>query len=73
MAIFHCVPVQGFWDISIKATCNIDDSRFFFGTVLAHLIIDVAILILPVMQIRKLQLPVFKKAAIIAMFMFGIL
>jgi hypothetical protein len=72
MAIFHCVPVQAFWDTSIKATCNIDDSKFFFGTVLAHLIIDIAILALPVMQIKHLHLPANKKAAVVAMFMFGI-
>ncbi|KAF2489885.1 hypothetical protein BU16DRAFT_544240 [Lophium mytilinum] len=71
MAIFHCVPVQAFWKSNVKGTCNINDSKFFFGTVLAHLIIDIAILILPIMQIRKLQLPITKKAAVIAMFMFG--
>lgn len=73
MAIFHCVPVQAFWNSSVKGTCKIKDSKFFFGTVLAHLIIDIAILVLPIMQIRTLQLPIAKKTAVIAMFMFGFL
>jgi hypothetical protein len=54
-------------------TCAIKSSDFFFGTVLAHVLIDVGILILPIVQIQKLQLPTLQKIAIIFMFMFGIL
>ncbi|KAF7550532.1 hypothetical protein G7046_g7981 [Stylonectria norvegica] len=74
LAIFHCLPVQAFWDKSIEgATCAINDSEFFFGSVLAHFFIDIAILILPVMEVRRLQLRAGQKAAVIALFMFGIL
>ncbi|CAM1502461.1 Fc.00g044450.m01.CDS01 [Cosmosporella sp. VM-42] len=74
LAIFHCVPVQAFWDKTIEgATCAINDSEFFFGTVLAHFFIDIAILILPVMQVRRLHLRAGQKLAVIALFMFGIL
>ncbi|KAF2009550.1 hypothetical protein BU24DRAFT_312144, partial [Aaosphaeria arxii CBS 175.79] len=72
MAIFHCVPVHKFWDISVKGVCNIDDSKFFFGTVITHLLIDIAILILPVIEVRKLRLPLSQRLAIISMFLFGI-
>jgi hypothetical protein len=67
------VPVQGFWDRSIDARCDINDSKFFFGTVLAHLVLDVVILALPVIQVYQLKLPVSQKIAISAMFTFGIL
>ncbi|KAF5009726.1 hypothetical protein FDECE_4072 [Fusarium decemcellulare] len=74
LTTFHCIPVQAFWDFNIKdAKCAIESSKFFFGTVLAHVIIDTAILILPVVQIQKLQLPMGQKIGIILMFMFGIL
>jgi putative Ca2+/H+ antiporter (TMEM165/GDT1 family) len=74
LAIFHCVPVQAFWDKSIKdAVCAIDDSKFFFGSVLAHLILDIAILALPAFQIGQLRLRRTQKIGIITMFMFGIL
>ncbi|KAH7309622.1 hypothetical protein B0I35DRAFT_84541 [Stachybotrys elegans] len=73
MAIFHCVPVEAFWIKSIEgATCNIDDSQFFFGTTLTHLIIDVIILALPVIEIRNLQLRTSQKIGVIGLFMFGI-
>jgi hypothetical protein len=74
MAIFHCVPVQAFWDSTVEgAVCNIDDSKFFFGTVLVHLIIDLVILALPVVEVKHLQLRIGQKVAVIALFMFGIL
>lgn len=74
MAIFHCVPVQAFWDHSIKdATCKINDSKFFFGTVLVHLVIDLFVLVLPVVQVKRLQLRLGQKVAVIGLFMFGIL
>jgi hypothetical protein len=72
MAIFHCVPVRAFWDLTIvDARCDIDDKKFFFGSVLVHLLIDVMILSLPVFQIGKLQLRKMQKIGIIAMFTFG--
>ncbi|KAF4966174.1 hypothetical protein FZEAL_10681 [Fusarium zealandicum] len=74
LTIFHCFPVQAFWDFTIKdKVCPIKSSNFFFGTVLAHVIIDIAILALPIVQIQKLQLPKMQKMGIILMFMFGIL
>ena len=74
MAIFHCVPVHAFWDHSVPdARCDINDSEFFFGTVLVHLLIDLVILALPVMQVRQLQLRFGQKVGVIGLFMFGIL
>ncbi|KAH7202977.1 hypothetical protein BKA60DRAFT_656978 [Fusarium oxysporum] len=74
LAIFHCVPVHAFWDKSIKdAVCTIDDSKFFFGTVLVHLLLDISILALPVLQVMNLHLKAGQKIAVIALFMFGIL
>ncbi|KAH6949744.1 hypothetical protein BKA56DRAFT_714736 [Ilyonectria sp. MPI-CAGE-AT-0026] len=74
LTTFHCIPVYAFWDFSVKnATCAVESSKFFFGTVLAHVILDVAILVLPIVQIQNLQLPKTQKVGIILMFMFGIL
>ncbi|KAH6871236.1 hypothetical protein B0T10DRAFT_611294 [Thelonectria olida] len=71
MGIFHCVPVQAFWDSSAGGRCDIEDKKFFFGTTLVHAVIDIAILILPMVQIGKLQLPPLQKLGIMLMFMFG--
>ncbi|KAJ4175541.1 hypothetical protein NW759_017451 [Fusarium solani] len=73
MGIFHCIPVQAFWDSSVKGTCAIEDSKFFFGTILVHVILDICILILPILHIRKLQLPGLQKLGVMVMFLFGII
>ncbi|KAI1865804.1 uncharacterized protein JN550_008062 [Neoarthrinium moseri] len=74
MSIFHCIPVQAFWDLTItNKRCDIDDKKFFFGSVLAHMIIDVVIVTLPVVEVQKLQLRKVQRLGIIAMFTFGIL
>ncbi|KAI1014603.1 hypothetical protein LB503_004093 [Fusarium chuoi] len=72
MGIFHCIPVQRFWDPSAGGSCAIEDKKFFFGTILVHVMLDIAIIALPILQIRKLQLPVFQKIGIMLMFVFGI-
>ena len=73
MGIFHCVPVQAFWDSTAGGYCAIEDKKFFFGTTLVHNIIDIAILVLPMLEIGKLQLPILQKAGIMIMFTFGFL
>ncbi|KNB16491.1 hypothetical protein FOXG_21682 [Fusarium oxysporum f. sp. lycopersici 4287] len=33
LTIFHCIPIQAFWNKTMRgAKCAIDESRFFFGT-----------------------------------------
>ncbi|KFH48445.1 hypothetical protein ACRE_006400 [Hapsidospora chrysogenum ATCC 11550] len=71
MGIFHCVPVHAFWDSSAGGYCAIEDKNFFFGTTLVHAAIDIAILVLPMWQIGRLQLPKLQKAGIMIMFTFG--
>lgn len=74
LTTFHCLPVNAFWDYTIKKkVCAIESSKFFFGTVLSHVILDIAILVLPIVQIQKLMLPGMQRLGIILMFMFGIL
>jgi hypothetical protein len=74
MTIFHCIPVQAYWNHNIKdAVCNIDPAKFMFGTTLVHLFLEIAVLSLPVFQVKALNLRLGQKIAVVAMFMFGIL
>ncbi|KAI1863181.1 uncharacterized protein JN550_009707 [Neoarthrinium moseri] len=72
LAIFHCIPVEAFWLTIPGSYCAIDDKKFFFGSILVHVVLDVCILALPIIQVRQLQLPKLQRLGIIAMFMFGI-
>jgi hypothetical protein len=74
MTIFHCIPVEAYWNHNIKdAVCKIDPAKFMFGTTLVHLMLEIAVLSLPVFQVKSLKLRMGQKVAVVAMFMFGIL
>lgn len=72
LVIFQCVPVEAIWDKTIPdPTCNIDTSKFFFGTVLTHCLMDIAIVLLPAFPVVKMQLPPAQKIAVIGLFACG--
>ncbi|KAH6886981.1 hypothetical protein B0T10DRAFT_461443 [Thelonectria olida] len=72
MVIFRCIPVQAYWDKTIPhAACRIKDTEFFFGTVLTHMLMDVAILVLPIFEVFRLRLRLGQKLAIAALFIVG--
>jgi hypothetical protein len=74
MTIFHCVPVEAYWNHNIKnARCDVDPAKFMFGTTLVHLMLEIAVLSLPIFQVKTLKLKTGQKIAVIAMFMFGTL
>jgi hypothetical protein len=73
MGIWHCAPIQAYWDSNAGGYCVIQDSIFFLGTLTVHIIIDVAISAVTVTQIQRLTLPRSQKLAVVVMFMFGIL
>ncbi|KAM0267012.1 hypothetical protein ACHAPA_006400 [Fusarium lateritium] len=75
LTTLQCIPVEAFWDQSLRPTavCAVDPSKYLFASLLSHIVIDVFILTLPIMQIKKLQLPWVQKFGILLMFMFGTL
>ncbi|KAM5362431.1 hypothetical protein ACJZ2D_012513 [Fusarium nematophilum] len=72
VAVFQCFPPHYFWDKSIDGKCTVDPAKFFLGSVSTHLVLDVALMILPATQINQLAIPFAQKLAIAGMFMFGI-
>ncbi|KAF4453300.1 hypothetical protein F53441_4030 [Fusarium austroafricanum] len=74
MVSLQCLPLTVLWDGTQEekdAKCHIKESTFFFSTVLTHVLIDCAILILPAIEVGKLHLPRGQKFAVIALFAFG--
>lgn len=67
----HCIPIQSYWDKSIPGHCPINDQEYFVGSVLAHLIMDLVILALPAPYIKKLQISLYQKFCVFAMFLLG--
>ncbi|WZH47754.1 uncharacterized protein QYS62_008913 [Fusarium acuminatum] len=72
MLIFRCIPVQSIWDHTITGkVCNINSGQFFLGTITTHFLMDLAILVLPIIEVVRLTLPKGQKLAIAALFLLG--
>ncbi|CAF3494357.1 unnamed protein product [Fusarium graminearum] len=72
MVIFHCVPVQAYWNKDIQgARCPFNEANFFFATILVHTTMDCIILILPVIEVMKMTLPLSQKLAVVGLFTSG--
>ncbi|KAJ4152408.1 hypothetical protein NW754_004203 [Fusarium falciforme] len=71
MVSLQCIPLKYFWDKSVDGRCGIDESQFFFGTVLTHFVMDIIILIMPVVEVGKLHLRLGQKLAVICLFLIG--
>lgn len=71
MVSFQCLPTRYFWDKSISGHCAINEPKFFFGTILAHCVMDIIILALPIIEVSKLHLRLSQKLAVIGLFLVG--
>ncbi|KAF4978639.1 hypothetical protein FZEAL_5042 [Fusarium zealandicum] len=72
LVIFHCIPVQAYWDKTIpNARCVLNEATFFFVTILIHCLMDCIILILPIIEVMKMHLPLSQKLAVVGLFTSG--
>ena len=67
-----CRPLAFNWDHTIEGSCG-NQTLALLLTGTANLIIDVAIVILPLPVLWRLQMPVVRKVGISAMFSIGVL
>ncbi|KAI3319463.1 hypothetical protein HD806DRAFT_260251 [Xylariaceae sp. AK1471] len=68
--VFICIPVQGFWDMGIKAKCQNQLIGVYLNAV-GTLVTDFIILFLPMPAIWKLNLPKTQKWALLGIFGIG--
>ncbi len=76
VTIFQCSPVAGFWDktlIADGAGFCFSSEAFWFSYSVINIILDVMVLILPLHEVLKLQLPWGQKLGIVGVFSLGIL
>ena len=69
MAIFYCIPVQAYWELT-PGHC-IPSGRGFLGTTISNVLLDAVILLLPLPMLWKLHLDMKRKIAIGAIFVCG--
>lgn len=69
--IWQCDPIAKTWNRKLSGHC-LEIGKVWYSTSVMAVITDVAIIILPVYQIRRLQMPLFQKLALCLMFSLGI-
>ena len=67
----RCLPVASIWDRSVPSDFCINYSAGFLWGMIINACIDAAILCLPIVMIRRLQLRSAKKMALIGIFLLG--
>ncbi|RYC60118.1 hypothetical protein CHU98_g6089 [Xylaria longipes] len=71
MSVLQCVPTRGFWDKAIEAACNVDSQKFLFGISIPNILIDVALLALPIPYVIKLNVSKSQKRVLVSLFLLG--
>ncbi|KAL6863259.1 hypothetical protein ACO1O0_003504 [Amphichorda felina] len=71
LTLLQCIPTRGFWDKSIGASCDVDANKFLFAISIPNILIDVALLALPIPYVVKLHVSRDRKITIMSMFLLG--
>ncbi|KAF5620763.1 integral membrane protein [Fusarium sp. NRRL 52700] len=71
MTIFHCMPVQAYWDKSVDGKCMNNIGQYYLGTDLTHCLMDFIILALPLFEVARMKLILGQKIAVIGIFSLG--
>ena len=74
VAIFNCNPIDAYWDTQITNKACVTTLHYFLGTQVPNIIMDVAILILPLPYLWKTNISlVSQKIGLLFVFTLGIL
>ncbi|KAF2997437.1 hypothetical protein E8E13_006125 [Curvularia kusanoi] len=68
----QCTPIRKFWDTEVPGRCPLTPMYSLFGAGIPHLFIEIAILLLPFIEIWSLHLSVKRKFLVAVMFSAGI-
>ncbi|KAJ6184423.1 hypothetical protein N7519_005724 [Penicillium mononematosum] len=68
----NCVPVAKFWNKDLPGNCLSFEALWFFNASM-NIVTDIALLVLPMPLLSKLQLPRTQKIALMGVFAIGIL
>ena len=76
VTIWQCKPIAAFWDKSLLLNKNnhcFSSEAFWFSYSIVNIVLDFLVLLLPIHEIWKLQLPKRDKLALCAVFSLGLL
>ena len=68
--VFSCHPISGMWDTSVNSTC-VDAVHFYIGVAVPNVATDIAILVLPMRMVWRLQTTLGQNIALSLTFLTG--
>ena len=69
-SVFGCRPIRAAWESTPHSFC-VNVRAWFLALELYNCLLDIAILSLPIREVRKLQMPIKQKVAVAAIFLLG--
>ena len=70
LTLLQCVPINASWDNNVHGRC-INKSAFWIAYAILNILTDVAVLGIPIPQIRRLQLPLGQRCQVYFLFLLG--
>lgn len=70
VGFFSCTPVQKFWNRPLPGTC-VKAGVYYYITIAMNIITDIAIVIIPIPALLKLNIPTNQKYGLIFAFALG--
>jgi hypothetical protein len=70
VASLQCIPLQKMWHPEVEGTC-ISLFGLYLGNAIPNVLTDMAILVLPVTQVWRLQVRPWQRIVLIGMFLLG--
>ncbi|KAI0912463.1 hypothetical protein F4823DRAFT_622903 [Ustulina deusta] len=71
LTLLQCIPTRGFWDKTIKASCNVESGIALLVTSIPNVVLDLLLLVLPIRYVTSLNLSKRQRTAIISFFLMG--
>lgn len=66
----QCIPVVSVWDVTVQGKC-IDSQAFVYATAAIAIFEDLVIVIMPIFELKDLNLDLKRKIALMLIFMLG--
>lgn len=69
----QCIPIEAVWDPTIKGKCFKNQTVMWYISAILHIVIDFAIIIMPLPIVWRLKLPLSQKILLSGIFALGFL
>lgn len=69
--IFQTIPIQAYWDLSLKPSRQINGANFYISTAIITIVTDFLVLLIPFWVFLGLKMRMAAKVGLIVVFLAG--